>query len=118
MGLRRIFPAVLMSIAVITLLTLIVSTSVLAQSDIERSSGPIVDHPPIDINTNIDFTAPNGVSAGSGIKTDPWIIEGFNITPFFSEPCIQIKNTNEFVTIRNCTLSGNSNTFIKINNCS
>jgi parallel beta-helix repeat protein len=38
-----------------------------------------IPHAPISINSNAAFTAPNGVTGGSGTPGDPYIIEGWEI---------------------------------------
>ena len=66
-----------------------------------------VNHSPIFINGNMDFTPENGVTRGNGTENDPYIIEGWNI-PYdgITYNGIQIMNTNVFFIIRNCTISG------------
>jgi parallel beta-helix repeat protein len=56
-------------------------------------------HAPIYINGNNNFTAPNGVTAGSGIPSDPYIIEGWDIDAFTADG-IEIHNTNAYFIIR------------------
>ena len=82
------------------------------------ATGALADHDPISINTDLNFTLPNGVSSGTGADNDPWIIEGYNITAFATEPCIEIMNTDEFVIIKDCRVYGDSSIFIEITNCS
>lgn len=43
------------------------------------STEALVDHDPIDIRSSADLTAENGIVAGSGSSTDPYIIEGWSI---------------------------------------
>jgi hypothetical protein len=59
--------------------------------------------PVITINGDDDLTAENGVSSGSGTEEDPYIIEDKNIT-MVSNGTINIRDTDKFVTIRNCSL--------------
>lgn len=67
-------------------------------------------HPIILIDGNGSFTATNGVTSGTGTNTNPYIIEGWNITHFSSDASnfygIRIRNTNAHFTIRNVYLCG------------
>lgn len=58
---------------------------------------------PIVIEGDSDFTAENGVSSGSGTKSDPYVIENRTI---ISEDIggIVIRNTTSHLIIRNCTI--------------
>lgn len=60
-------------------------------------------HDPIYINGNSDFTSANGVTGGSGIETDPYIIEGWDINASTANG-IEIRNTNMYFIIRNCVI--------------
>lgn len=53
--------------------------------------------------------------SGSGTRDDPYVIKDVNINGENSGNCITIKNTNEYFTIRNCTLF-NSNKGIFLEN--
>ncbi|MEM3342035.1 MAG: NosD domain-containing protein [Thermoplasmata archaeon] len=61
-------------------------------------------HETINITGNDSFNSSNGVVRGSGTEADPYIIEGWYIDAEGGSYCIQIKNTNAFFIIRNCTL--------------
>lgn len=67
-------------------------------------------HPIIIIDGNASFTAANGVSSGTGTRTNPYIIENWNITHFSNDVsnfyAIVIRNTNAYFTIRNVYLCG------------
>ena len=56
---------------------------------------------PIFINDNADFTAQNGVVAGTGTRDDPYIIENWVIMNAEGDG-IAIRNTTAYFTIRNC----------------
>ncbi len=56
-------------------------------------------HAPISINSDADFTAANGVISGSGIPSDPYVIEGWEIAPSSSN-AIEIYNTRSYFMIR------------------
>ena len=60
-------------------------------------------HAPIAIIGNANFTAANGVSAGSGTAGNPWVIEGWDITAPGAAG-IYVTNTTEYFTIRNCSI--------------
>ena len=66
-----------------------------------------IEHDPIYIRGNDDFTAENGVTAGTGIQSDPYIIEGWSILDFG----IDVRDTDAYLTI-----SGNS-IYTSYNNC-
>ncbi|UCH88502.1 MAG: right-handed parallel beta-helix repeat-containing protein, partial [Thermoplasmata archaeon] len=64
--------------------------------------------PPIEINSNAEFTAENGVTGGSGTKDDPYIIGAWNISGKYFGPCItciKISNTDAHFIISNCNLN-------------
>ncbi|MHA1806871.1 MAG: NosD domain-containing protein, partial [Candidatus Thorarchaeota archaeon] len=60
------------------------------------------EHTPIVITSNQNFSA-LGFS-GSGVASDPYIIEDLNITS--SSNCIDIRDTDAYFVIRGCLLSG------------
>jgi parallel beta-helix repeat protein len=63
-------------------------------------------HSPIEIYSNADFTAANGVIWGSGTSTDPYIIGGWNIDASTGIG-IDIRNTDAHFIIRDvCVHSG------------
>jgi len=61
-------------------------------------------HIPIEIDGNTQFTSANGVTSGSGIQGDPYIIEGWEINAGGSGSAIFIQNTDAHFVIRNCKL--------------
>lgn len=70
-------------------------------------SGYGINHSPIFIDGNMDFTPGNGVTGGSGTKNDPYIIENWNIVfDGIAHHGIHITNTDAYFMIRNCTVSG------------
>ena len=56
---------------------------------------------PIYIYGNSDFTAANGVSAGDGSVSNPYIIENWDISATFGHG-IYIEGTTVYFVIRNC----------------
>ena len=63
-------------------------------------------HDSIEISGDSDFTAPNGVSSGSGTEGDPYIIEGWEIDGTITGYGIKIDSTTKYCTIQNCELYG------------
>ena len=71
-----------------------------------RPSGDI-PHATIDIIGDDDFVTQ--AWPGSGTELDPYRIENLNITGGSNDPCIDIRDTRAYFTIKNCTLNGPSN---------
>ncbi|MDI6708871.1 MAG: right-handed parallel beta-helix repeat-containing protein [Candidatus Thermoplasmatota archaeon] len=76
----------------------------------ESNSKTLTSHAPIYINGNDDFiVGQNGVVSGSGTQADPYIIENWDIDAS-SANGIEIRNTDVYFIIRNCTIhDGESN---------
>jgi parallel beta-helix repeat protein len=68
------------------------------------SADSYVPHGPITISSNADFS--NQGWPGSGISSDPYVIEGLNITAYAI--CISITNTTVFFEVRTCIISSTS----------
>lgn len=64
-------------------------------------------HAPIRIVGDSGFTSENGVSSGTGIVEDPFIIEGFEISNETGTG-IKITGTNAFFVIRDCLVRDSS----------
>jgi hypothetical protein len=103
-------------------MTLLMSQSSVS-ADLAKTSG-LLSHNTIYINTNAGFTGANGVTGGTGTDTNPYIIEGWNITitnfphPFtnWSDAfCISFFETSEYVIIRNVSLSGGASAIKLLN---
>ena len=58
---------------------------------------------PIYINGNSQFTTTNGVVSGTGIATDPYVIENWSINAG-SSIGIHIRFTTAYFIIRNCDI--------------
>src|SRR3990172_7677425 len=73
-------------------------------------SGPLLTpHPPIYINGNADFTAPNGVSSGSGTSIDPYVIQGWDISAATGIG-VSIQGTSAYFVVRDSYIhSGGGN---------
>jgi parallel beta-helix repeat protein len=65
----------------------------------ERASA-YIPHAPIYIDGNVNFTAANGMTGGSGTPSDPYTIEGWEIDTSTADG-ITITNTNSHFVIRN-----------------
>ena len=68
----------------------------------------LTDHAPIVIGNNYEFTAENGVVAGSGSIDDPYIIAGWMIDAGYSRYGISIHRTDRYFVISNVKISGAS----------
>jgi parallel beta-helix repeat protein len=70
----------------------------------------LTPHDPIHITGNADFTAANGVVAGSGTASEPYIIKNWAIIGYSSGDesghAIWIQDTTAYFIIRNCSLQG------------
>jgi len=56
------------------------------------------------INSDLEFIAANGVTGGSGTKSDPFTIEGWSVDGRNTGYCIYIGNTTKFFKIYDCYL--------------
>ena len=70
--------------------------------------GQSVDHAPIVIGNDYEFTAENGVIAGSGTFDDPYIIAGWNIDAGYNRYGISIHRTDRYFVIKDIKISGAS----------
>ncbi|MFX0017975.1 MAG: right-handed parallel beta-helix repeat-containing protein [Promethearchaeota archaeon] len=80
---------------------------------------PNIDHYPIIINGNGNFTLANGVTpGGDGTYGNPYVIEDFTIDIDGPTNCIFINNTDAYFKIQNCTLENSDTigTTIRLNN--
>ena len=68
------------------------------------ASPTIMTHAPIRIDSNSDFDAAHGVSAGNGTASSPWIIENWDINGTGYGYCIYVGNTTDHFTLRECNL--------------
>src|SRR3989441_3376452 len=67
----------------------------------------LTPHAPIVIDGDENFTAPNGVTTGTGGAADPYVIEGWLIDATSSNG-ITIRQTRAHLVIRNLTIEANS----------
>lgn len=67
----------------------------------------VIPHEPIYIDGNDNFTETNGVVSGDGTESNPYIIEGWDISASTTNG-IEIKNTDVYFIIRNCEIHNNS----------
>jgi parallel beta helix pectate lyase-like protein len=83
---------------------LIISSSILFFSP-RVQAGSQIPHNSITINSDSSFTAPNGVTAGNGSPSNPYLISGWSITGNTGD-WIRITNTTAFFLVTNVTLNG------------
>ena len=69
-------------------------------------AGALVDHSPIVIEGDYQFTVENGVVSGSGTVDDPYVIEGWRIDAGYNDYGIRIHRTTRYFIIRNVEISG------------
>ncbi len=62
------------------ILMLLLAATAFVWQAMPAEGSPTVAHSPIYVNGNSAFTSANGVTAGNGSATSPFIIEGWNIT--------------------------------------
>ncbi len=63
-------------------------------------------HEPIYIYGDDDFTYDNGVLSGSGTAADPYILEGWSITPANADYGVYVDHTTSHFVIRDCMIAG------------
>ena len=63
-------------------------------------------HEPIYIYGDDEFTYSNGVMSGSGTAADPYVIEGWNISPANADYGVYIDHTTSHFVIRDCVIGG------------
>ncbi len=81
--------------------TLRTTSSINDRSDLEHIFLTLTPHNPIIIDYDFQFTSYS--SSGSGTKSDPYIIENYNITTSDSDIVgIHIADTTRYFVIRNC----------------
>jgi parallel beta-helix repeat protein len=66
----------------------------------------LVPRGPIVIDGNDDFNLPNGVSAGTGTSTDPYIIKGWDVDGSDRSNAVIIKNVTAHYVFRDCIVHG------------
>ncbi len=84
----------------LTLLILSLLAVASIQAVVPGTASGYTSHAPIYISGDSGFTYSNGVTGGSGISSDPYIIEGWDIDATTANG-IEIRNTNAYFTIRN-----------------
>jgi len=74
----------------------------------------LTPHDPIHIIGNDNFTSTNGFVSGSGTKSNPYIIEGWDISAENAHG-IWVENTTAYFVIRNCYVhNGRDNNYLGI----
>jgi PKD repeat protein len=106
MGRKRLFTILLAS--------LMIGSSLLILSP-EVRAGSQVSHKAIIINRDSDFNSTNGVTGGTGMASDPFIISGWSIEYQAGPAQISISNTRSYFVVRNVTAYGQGNGIILSN---
>ena len=78
---------------------LLIVVSLSARGQVSTATSSLQPHAPIVINGNSNFNSGNGVTSGSGTASDPYVIEGWNITSNGTTG-ISISNTDAYFVIR------------------
>jgi parallel beta-helix repeat protein len=95
----------------LTLITLLVLVSIIASTIYPARVAALTSHPPISIvgNTGFNNTAyhGNGVTSGNGSASNPYIIEGWDITTTTLDG-VHVEYTNASFIIRNVYIHGPS----------
>jgi len=79
-----------------------------AEFEIQSSTNILLPHNPISIKNNDQFIKENGVVSGNGTKTNPYIIEYWDINASTNHG-IQIGYTTAYFIIRNCNIYNGRN---------
>ena len=80
-----------------------------------RPAPAYTPHAEIFIDGNADFTAANGVTAGTGSPSDPFVLEGWDIN-VSGVIGIEIRNTDAYFSIRSAYLHGGPPEAIRLYN--
>ncbi len=75
-----------------------------AEGGVILAAAALSPHAPIDIESDSNFTAANGVVSGTGTPADPYVIEGWAITAP-SSIGVQIRNTRSHVVFRDIAVT-------------
>ena len=98
-------------IAVVLFLAFVVVLAALVAAAVAYNEGftrlPFESHEPIFIDGNEDFLRANGVVSGSGIESNPYVIEGWSIQTS-ADRGISISNTDAYLVIRNVSVESSS----------
>jgi parallel beta-helix repeat protein len=108
-GRRPIWTAILIG----TILGISIFTFVRSQgvtSGPQTGSTSLLAHAPILIVGNSRFLPFNGVTAGTGTASDPYIIQGWDILTD-AGPGVVVRNTTAYFVVRNDFVHGTSNTY-------
>jgi hypothetical protein len=100
-------------VAVLFIGMLIVSTIQTVESRTAQNPISLLTiHAPIRINSDAQFTAPNGVSKGTGSLANPYVIENLQIDGNGYRYCLYIGNTTKHFVISNCSLYGANSSYV------
>jgi len=92
----------LKKILLLLVLALLASLA-LGTPQVSAASNDLTSHGPIYIDGDEDFTSANGVVAGSGTESDPYMIKNWVIDASGNRG-IWIKDTTKYFIIRNCVI--------------
>src|SRR6267143_6068903 len=70
---------------------------------VEPAWFPEINHGPILIDGDANFTQANGVRSGAGTAGDPFVIRDWGIVSSYAPPAVEIRNTRAFLMIFNIT---------------
>lgn len=101
------------AVQVLASVSLIATLSFSTLVTIPDGASAYIPHGPIYIYSNADFTPSNGVTGGSGTPSDPFIIEGWEITSPWPAGALRIETTNVHFIVRNVSvyMRGTSSVF-------
>ena len=81
-------------------------SATLQENFIEKPIPDLIDHDPIQIWSDSQFTAENGVVGGTGIETDPYVIQGWMIDAHKTNHAIIVGRTSAYFVIDNVLAYG------------
>jgi parallel beta-helix repeat protein len=96
------------SILILTIMILSMSLNPKAVNIHNEKLLVLINHNPIHIDGDMEFTFENGVVSGDGTETNPYIIKNWSIDPV-KNIGILIENTNSYFIIKNCRIKNNTN---------
>ena len=86
------------------MVVLVVSIGTLLQTPPIHASSPYASRPSILIIGNSQFTRTNGVTGGSGTRSDPFLISDLSIVAAYGQAAITIESTTAYFSIRHVQL--------------
>jgi len=102
---RRILSVWLCALVIIGSMTIFSDIDHEAIAEAPVKSPMYTSRGPIEILSDADFTVGNGVTGGTGIAGDPYIVEGWWINNTGPDYAVSIQDTDAYATIRNCKIT-------------